>query len=76
MKIGDKELTLQRPGTMWFLDLVDNSKDRNGNVRSAKMVQGLLENVVIEPANMQVDDLTINEVEQLQIKVGEWLRTD
>lgn len=74
--VGDKKMTLQKPSTQWFLETVDESKDRNGNPRSTVILKRMLENIVVEPADLKINDLTINEAEILQNKVGRFLRTD
>lgn len=73
--VGDKELTLQKPTTEWFIKTIDEAKDRYGNPKSVVMIKRMLENVVIEPADLTINDLSIAEAEELQNKVGRFLRT-
>lgn len=74
IKVGDKEFTLQHPGIKWCLDHDYNCRDRNGNIKTSEFVQGFLDNVVIDPAGMQVDDFgSLDDITEFQEKVRKFL---
>lgn len=69
-----KKFVLQHPGIKWCLDHDYNSRDRNGNIKTAQFIQGILDNVVIDPANFDVDDFTnMQEISEFQEAVQKFL---
>ena len=74
INVGDTEFVLQHPGIKWCLDHDYNSRDRNGNIKTADFVQGLLDNVVIKPQDFKVDDFdSMQELNEFQEKVQTFL---
>lgn len=56
IRVGDKEFVLQHPGVRWSMNHDYECRDRNGNIKTADFVQGILDHVVIQPADFELDD--------------------
>ena len=69
-----KEFVLQHPGIKWCLDHDYNSRDRNGNIKTNDFIQGILDNVVVDPKGFKVDDFgSMQEVTEFQEAVQNFL---
>ncbi len=47
--VDGQEYTLQHPGAMWYLEMVDECKNATGVLQVSKYTQKMFENVVVQP---------------------------
>jgi len=72
--VGDKKFEIENPGVRWSLDHDYNCRDRNGNIKNTDFVEGLLENVVVEPAGFTLEDFeSLDEAMEFQQKIRNFL---
>jgi len=75
VKIKDKEYCLQNPGVRAYIKHQDECTDRFGNLVFEKYVDGLFEKVVIQPANLSMDDFdSVGAVEELVEEIESFLK--
>lgn len=73
--VRGKKYKFQHPGAKWYLKHTDKSRDRNGVLQTEAYIQGLLDNVVIDPAGLKVDDFeSVGEIEELVTELEQFLR--
>lgn len=76
VKIGGKEYKLQHPGVRWYMENTDNSRDARGVLSVAKYAQNLLDNVVVDPPGLKLDDFdSVGELEELVQKADQFLKS-
>lgn len=73
VKVNGTEYTLQHPGTMWYLELDDRSKDMNGNIMKSVYIPELINTVVIDPVK-DISEYGIGELEALVSEIETFLR--
>lgn len=54
--VNGENYVLQHPGVEWTIDHTDNCTNAQGNLVRKKYIQGLFDNVVIQPKNLKVSD--------------------
>ncbi|MCF8002127.1 MAG: hypothetical protein K9K76_09745 [Halanaerobiales bacterium] len=72
IEIEDKKITLQMPPTSWVLKNLDINRLRTDQDDHLKTVKLILDNSVVEPANLTVDNLTPKEALELRQKAVFW----
>lgn len=73
--VRGKKYRLQHPGAKWYLRHTDKSRDRNGVIQSLDYIQGLFDNVVIDPAGLKTEDFeSVGELEALVTEIEQFLR--
>lgn len=73
--VRGREYKLQHPGVKWYFKHTDRSRDRNGVLQSEDYIQGLLDNVVVSPSGLSMDDFTtVKELEELVTEIESFLR--
>lgn len=73
--VGGREYKLQRPGVKWYFKHTDKSRNRMGVLQSEDYIQGLLENVVVEPKGLTFDDFdSVKDLEDLVEAIESFLR--
>lgn len=73
--VGGKEYRLQHPGVKWYMENIDDSRDARGAMSVGKYTQNLLDNVVVSPAGLKMDDFdSVGEMEALIQQVDRFLR--
>lgn len=76
VKVGNKEYKLQHPGVRWYMENTDNSRDARGVLLVAKYAQNLLDNVVVDPPGLKLDDFdSVSELEELVQKADQFLKS-
>ena len=76
VKVGSKEYKLQHPGVRWYMENTDNSRDARGVMSTAVYAQNLLDNVVIDPPGLKLDDFnSVAELEELIQKTERFLKS-
>lgn len=76
VKVGSKEYKLQHPGVRWYMENTDNSRDARGVLSVAKYAQNLLDNVVVDPPGLKLDDFdSVGELEELVQKADQFLKS-
>ncbi len=55
IRIGDKDYTFQKVPLSYWLETLDNSKDRFGNVMDSRFIPEILKHIVVSPKT-NVDD--------------------
>lgn len=73
--IEGREFKLQHPGTRWYTRHADESRTRQGLLSQEKYIEGLIENVVVDPVGLTLDDLSIREAEELVTRIERFLRS-
>lgn len=75
IKVSGKDYLLQHPGARWYAKHNDNSTMKNGQLSTEKYIDGLLENVVIEPKVKFEDfDTDMGALEEIITKIEGFLR--
>lgn len=76
VKVGNKEYKLQHPGVRWYMENTDACRDARGVLSVAKYAQNLLDNVVVDPPGLKLDDFdSVSELEELVQKVDQFLKS-
>ena len=57
VRIGDKDYTLQKVPLSYWLETLDNSKDRYGNVMDSRFIPEILKHIVVSPKT-SIDDFS------------------
>jgi len=74
--VGGKDYLLQRPKTKWYVENNDNCKNRYGVLQQAKYFNSLLENIVVDPQGLKMDDFeNIGDLETLIGEIESFLRS-
>lgn len=74
--VGGKEYKLQHPGVRWYLENTDNSRDARGFLSVSKYAQNILDNVVVDPPGLKLDDFeSVAELEELVQKADQFLKS-
>lgn len=65
----------QHPGTRWYTRHTDEARTRQGLLSQERYIEGLIENVVVDPPGLTLDDLSIRETEELVTRIERFLRS-
>ena len=71
-KIGEKEFVLQMPATSWILSHFNANDLSQDNDNQLNTVSLIIENAVVKPSNIGVDDLSAREALELRQKAVSW----
>lgn len=69
--IDGKDFQLEVPPTSWVLDLIDDVTE--GRYKTKELVNIYLENIVVKPTGLKVDDLSIEGVIELKDEIEGFL---
>lgn len=73
IEVKDKEYTLQHPGNMWILENQDRCKNRFGVVQESELVKSIFDFVVVDPQDIDLDDLEFDEIKEILEKAKSFL---
>ena len=72
--VSGEEYILQHPGVKWVIDHTDGCTDARGNLVRSDYIQGLFDNVVVEPADLKIEDFdNVSDMRKVMEKIESFL---
>jgi len=72
--VNGKDYVLQHPGVEWVVNHSDKCTNAQGNLVRAKYIQGLFDNIVVQPGDLKMNDFdTVQEMSQVVNEIESFL---